>query len=197
MDWLYKRINDEQYKAKIAEIKDAHAFVEQVNTVGFLSDQQLEKILQLCNISYKNAEGDAVPLLEAGDIVALSVRKGTITDAEREIMQQHVAITGRLLDKIPFWKYYGNVPQWARCHHEFLDGTGYPLGLSGEEIPIEACIITIMDIFDALIAKDRPYKKAIPIDRALGILSEMADEGKLHKELVQLFIQSNVWEGVV
>ena len=111
-------------------------------------------------------------------------------------MKQHVTITGRIIENIPFWKYYGNVPNWARSHHEFLDGTGYPEGLSGNDIPIEACIITIMDIFDALIDSDRPYKKGFSVEKALSILEEMADEGKLHKELVQLFTESQLWEDV-
>jgi len=194
IDWLHKRITQAQHTDEINMAIEAQDFVEHVNTIGFLSDAQLEKVLQLRDMTYKNTAGDTAPLFDPDDIEALSIRKGTITDTEREIMQQHVSVTGRLLDKIPFWKYYGNIPQWARNHHEFLDGTGYPQGLYADDIPIESCIITIMDIFDALIASDRPYKKSVPIDKSLDILTTLADEGKLHKELVQLFIESKVWE---
>jgi len=194
IDWLHKRINDEQYDAEKGALSEAQAFVEHINTAGFLSDEQLENILKLRGLTYKNADGTVTALLDEDNIDALSIRKGTLTAFEREIMQQHVTITGRLLDKIPFWKYYGDIPFWARSHHEFLDGTGYPQGLSGDEIPIEACIITIVDIFEALTDNDRPYKKGMPIDKALKILVEMADAGKLHKELVRLFVESKLWE---
>ncbi|MCL2874172.1 MAG: HD domain-containing protein [Defluviitaleaceae bacterium] len=197
IDWLHKRINNEQYAVEKEMTADYQLLVEHINTIGFLTDEHMENVLKLRSLTYKNTEGAVVPLLDEGDIDALSIKKGTLTASEREIMQQHVVITGRLLDKIPFWKYYGDVPQWARSHHEFLDGTGYPQKLSGAEVPIESCIITIMDIFDALIDDDRPYKKGIPIDKSLKILEKMADEGKLHKELVQLFTESKLWEDIV
>ena len=108
-------------------------------------------------------------------------------------MEEHVSVTGRLLDGVAFTKYFEKVPLFARSHHEFLNGSGYPKGLKGGEIPIEVCIITIADIFDALIATDRPYKKGIPIHIALDILRSMAEEGKLHKELVAMFAKSEVW----
>jgi len=197
IDWLHKRINNKQYATEKEAVVDAQFLVEYINTVSFLNDEHLENVLKLQSLTYKNTDGAVVPLLDASDMEALSIKKGTLTDSEREVMQQHVTITGRLLDKIPSWKYYGNVPQWARSHHEFLDGTGYPQKLSGDEVPIESCIIAIMDIFDALIANDRPYKRGIPIDKSLKILSEMADDGKLHKELVQLFTESKLWEDMV
>jgi len=194
IDWLHKRISDLEYATESEAISEAIVFVEHVNTMGYLTDEQLDVVMDLSGIKYRNSKGAVVPLLEADDIEALSIKRGTLTASEREIMQQHVIITRKMLDNIPFWKYYGNVPQWASSHHEFLDGSGYPKGISGKDIPIEACIITIMDIFDALIDNDRPYKKGIPIDKALGILTKMSDEGKLHKRLVQLFTESKVWE---
>ena len=197
IDWLRKRLSDEQYAAETKTVAEALDFIERINKVGFLQDEQLEILLTLRDITYINAEESVVAILDAGDMDALSIRNGTLTAAEREIMQQHVTITGRLLDKIPFWKYYGNASYWARTHHEFLDGTGYPRGLMGDDIPIESCIITIMDIFDALTDKDRPYKKPMPLSKALEILAEMVEEGKLHKELVRLFTESKIWEGSI
>lgn len=196
IDWLHKRIADDAYAAEKERISDALAFVEYVNTTGFLDNEVLANVATLQDLRYKDIDGNDMPLLDEVDLKSLSIRVGTLTAEEREIMQEHVVITGRLLDKIPFLKYYDRIPAWARCHHEFLDGTGYPLGLSGDEIPVESCIITIMDIFDALIAKDRPYKKAMPVDKAIGILEKMAEDGKLHKELVQLFVESQLWEGI-
>lgn len=88
------------------------------------------------------------------------------------------------------------MPQWASSHHELLDGSGYPDRLSGEAIPYEVRIIMILDIFDALVANDRPYKQGMPVERALSILQSMAErEGKLDLELTRLFCQSRCWEG--
>jgi hypothetical protein len=194
IDWLHKKISENEYYAERDFISDSLTFIEHVNTMGFLTDDQLDVVKEICGIKYRNFEGAVVELLEPGDVEALCIKKGTLTSYEREIMQQHVIITGKMLDNIPFRKYYDNVPLWASCHHEFLDGSGYPKGLSGDDIPIESCIITIMDIFDALIDNDRPYKKGKKKKKALGILKKMSEDGKLHKRLVQLFIDSKVWE---
>ena len=82
-----------------------------------------------------------------------------------------------------------------RNHHEFLDGSGYPRNLKGDDIHLETCIITMVDIFEALTAHDRPYKRGVPVEKALSILWEMAEGGKLHKDLVKIFTESKVWEG--
>ena len=196
LDMMHKRISLEDYERDIVKVVETQAFVEYVNSLGFLQDEQYQEVLALENLTYINPAGQDVPLLDSDDMEALSIRKGTLTGYERDIMQQHVTITARLLSEIPFWKYYGDVPAWARHHHEFLDGSGYPEGIIGDRIPIEARIIAIMDIFDALIAQDRPYKKGMPIDKSLGILAEMASENKLDKELVDIFIESKLWEGI-
>lgn len=196
IDLLDKRIDDAYYESEIKIVNEAEALVEEVNASDFLRDDQIERIGALNRMTFVNNSGLIINLLDSKDFDALSVRKGTLTHEERKVMQDHVSITGRLLDKIPFWKYYTNVPDWARFHHEFLDGSGYPDRLTGEDIPIEACIITIMDIFDALISRDRPYKEEVAIDMSLKILMGMAEEGKLHKELVRLFEESKIWEDI-
>ena len=125
----------------------------------------------------------------------LSIRKGTLSGDEREIMEGHVSVTGKLLSKIHVSTDLSHVSQWASSHHEFLDGSGYPNHLHGDAIPREVRIITILDIFDALVANDRPYKKGMPVERALSILRNMAEEeGKLDPELTRLFCQSKCWE---
>lgn len=133
-------------------------------------------------------------LLNEEELKCLCIQRGTLTDDERKIMESHVTVTQRMLDKIKFSKKLKDVPQWAIYHHEFMDGTGYPFGLKGKEIPLEARILTILDIFDALTASDRPYKKAMPPEKALVILENMAKEGKLDHLLVEIFIKSRVWE---
>ena len=125
----------------------------------------------------------------------LSIRKGTLSDAEREVMEGHVSITGKFLSQIRFSKELAHVPQWAAAHHELLNGSGYPNHLAGEAIPEEVRIVTILDVFDALVADDRPYKPGMPVERALSILQSMAErEGKLDPELTRRFCQSRCWE---
>lgn len=125
----------------------------------------------------------------------MDIRKGTLSDEERAVMQDHVVVTSKLLGEINFPGEYAHVRDWASMHHEFLDGSGYPHGLRGEQIPVEVRIVTILDIFDALTADDRPYKPGIPVEKALVILDGMANrEGKLDPELTRLFIESRCWE---
>lgn len=196
VEHLKGQMDEATYEANIKHLDDLYSFIEQVNSVNFLTDEQFEGVQALKDMQYINIDGQVDNILDPGDIEALSVRRGTLTVSERKIMEQHVNVTTRLLEKIPFRKYYANIPEWAANHHEFLDGTGYPAQLKGSQIPLESCIITIMDIFDALIDTNRPYKKGVPIDKALDILTEMADMGKLHKELVALFVESKVWVNV-
>ena len=111
------------------------------------------------------------------------------------MMQSHAVLTDKLLSQIQFSKELSHVREWASAHHEYLSGDGYPKHLSGNEIPIQVRILTILDIFDALTADDRPYKPGMPIEKALSVLKDMAEkEGKLDKELTGLFIKSHCWE---
>ena len=111
------------------------------------------------------------------------------------MMQSHAVMTDRLLSQIRFSPELSHVRKWAASHHEFLNGSGYPNHLSGEDIPAEVRILTILDIFDALTADDRPYKPGMSAERALSILQSMAEqEGKLDPALVHAFSQSRCWE---
>lgn len=109
-------------------------------------------------------------------------------------MEEHVVITNKLLSQIQFSEDLSHVREWAASHHELLNGSGYPRHLSGEQVPYEVRIITILDIFDALVADDRPYKPGMPIEKALNILTIMAEkEGKLDPQLTKLFIERKCW----
>jgi len=188
-------ITAKAFETELRALLDARALAESANVAGFLPHDALEKVRTLAAFTYRDNTGADKPIFEESDMDAITVQKGTLTDAERVTMQEHVVITGRLLDQMGFDKHYTQVPFWARSHHEFLDGTGYPLGLTEKSLCPEIFILTIADIFDALAANDRPYKKAMPPGKALGILQQMADEGKLHKELVERFAESMVWQG--
>ena len=194
VDYLRGIIADDEYVWLLSEVNKAEKLIEEINPPIFLTENLLRSVEQLDNLYYRDRNGNNVPLLDDYEKEALRIREGTLTAAERNIMREHVVITRRLLDKMTFWKYYKDVPEWAGAHHEFLDGSGYPNGLVGDEIPIGARIVSIIDIFEAIVAADRPYKKDFPASRALDVLTRMAKAGKLSLELVELFIDSKVWE---
>ena len=193
-DYLGCAIGEHEYKNKTREIGEALALIEYVNTSELLSDDKLEQVKKLKEITYLDEKGEPAPLLTPSDINALSIRRGTLTRDEYGIMQEHVAVTSRLLAEMNFSRYYKDVKRWAENHHELLDGSGYPHGLSGDDLSTEMCILTILDMYDALTAHDRPYKRAMTHEKAVDILKLMAKAGKLHEELLDLFIESKLEE---
>lgn len=186
-------------RAGMAELvqatREAEALVELVDTAGFVTDERLAALEGLSRRTYRDRDGKEQPWLAPDEYAMLSIRKGTLSEEERNIMQSHAAMTDRLLSQIRFPPELSHVREWASGHHEFLDGSGYPKHLSGREIPWEVRILTILDIFDALTADDRPYKPGMPVKRALSILGDMAEkEGKLDAGLVRAFAESRCWE---
>ncbi len=191
---LSQALSAKELEDLIRETQEAQALVDAVNSVGFVTDERLEALDRLREKTYRTEDGEAHPWLEPEEYAMLSIRKGTLSDAEREIMEEHVVITDKLLSQIQFSEDLSHVREWAASHHELLNGSGYPRRLSGEQVPYEVRIITILDIFDALVADDRPYKPGMPIEKALDILTIMAKkEGKLDPQLTELFIESKCW----
>lgn len=192
---LRGELTAEEHAGLLRDIEDARALIDEADTAGFQTDGRLEALEALARREYTDARGAARPWLTPEELSMLSIRRGTLSPRERKIMEHHVELTDSLLSKISFPEDLRHVRDWASRHHEYLNGTGYPRGLRGEEIPPEVRIITILDVFDALSAPDRPYKKGMPVERALGILSDMArKEGKLDVALTDAFIESRCWE---
>ncbi|HET7420991.1 MAG TPA: HD domain-containing phosphohydrolase [Candidatus Dormibacteraeota bacterium] len=152
-------------------------------TLEFLSDQ-----------TYVDLNGNAHPMLEPQEFRFLSIRKGTLDPQERLEMEAHVTHSFHFLTKIPWTPMMKSIPEIAYGHHEKLDGSGYPRGLTAEQIPIQARMMTISDIYDALTAQDRPYKRAVPPSTALDILHEEAAQGKLDKDLLDVFVTAKIYE---
>ena len=168
--------------------------IEAANTAGFLDDERIAQLCEYGKLLCRDASGKEIRLLTDEELEAVTVRKGTLTDDERRSMESHVTYTARMLSQMNFRGIYEDVPFWAGAHHELLNGAGYPKGLSGEDIPNEVRLLTILDIYDALTAEDRPYKPAIAPGKAFMILHDMASEGGLDGHLLGLFEESGAWK---
>ena len=189
-----KRRTLEGAKAHIKELEDAIAFIRDVNNRGFIDADTRQRIQDIATIECETYDGGTVYLLDNYDIEALTVEKGNLTSNERRIVMSHVTETYNMLKEMDFEGEFADVPDWAGRHHEYLDGTGYPNGISGDQITWESRLITIIDIYDALTAEDRPYKPAMSPEKAFSILSSMRDEGKLDGEILEDFYNSNAWK---
>jgi len=132
-------------------------------------------------------------LYNLGEIYNLSVKRGTLTPEEFFKIQEHIIITTLILEKLPFPDYLKNVPSYAETHHEKLDGSGYPRGLKGDEIPIGGRIIAIADIFEALTSSDRPYKTPKKLSEAIEIMADMVKKNKLDKHIFAVFLKSGLY----
>ena len=178
-----------EYKAFSDRFNKGMELIRICNTAGFLNAEKLESIKELKTLFIIDRENnEKVELITDDELHEMLVAKGTLTSEERKIIEMHVVYTDKILSKISFQDDYKLVRSFASAHHEYLDGSGYPNGLTAKDLPLEVRIMTISDIYDSLTADDRPYKKAVPVPKALSILSSMADEGKLDKALVEQFI---------
>jgi HD-GYP domain-containing protein (c-di-GMP phosphodiesterase class II) len=180
-----------------AELASALAFVTKANEPTVLEQGGFERLLEIGQLRYVAPSGDACPFLEPAEIAALQVRRGSLTDVERIEIESHVVHTFNFLNKIPWGRSLRKIPRIAGAHHEYLNGNGYPRGLGTPEIPIESRMMTIADIFDALTASDRPYKRAVPIDRALSIVDSEVKAGKLDAALFDVFVKGEVYKAAL
>ena len=185
-----KAANDE----KIATLNRAWEAIDSANTAPFLDDDRIEELTGYAKLKCLTADGSEVDLLTPAELEAVTVRKGTLTNSERHQVEEHVSYTARMLSQMNFKGIYENVPFWAGSHHEFINGTGYPNRLSDDELPFESRLLTIIDIYDALTAEDRPYKPPMPPEKAFSILESMRDEGKLDGDILAMFRESRAWE---
>ncbi|MGH8806368.1 MAG: HD domain-containing phosphohydrolase [Noviherbaspirillum sp.] len=143
--------------------------------------------------AYPDEEGAGLHLLQESEFAALGVAKGCLTPDERRQIEAHVADSYSFLILIPWTRDLAGVPAIAHGHHEKLDGSGYPMGLRGGQISVQTRILTICDIYDALTASDRPYKKALPVEQALDLIAEECRAGHLDPRLFNVFVESRAW----
>jgi HD-GYP domain-containing protein (c-di-GMP phosphodiesterase class II) len=163
------------------------------NEPSVMPEDKASMLEDLSRQTYYDMKGDVHPMLLPQEFRFLNIRKGTLDAQERMEMESHVTHSFHFLTKIPWTPVMKGIPEIAYGHHEKLDGTGYPRGLAGDQIPLQARMMTIADIYDALTAQDRPYKRAVPSSTALDILNAEAADGKLDKELLEVFIGKQIY----
>jgi len=183
----------EEVSRDLEQLDEDLAFLVTTNKGGeFMADDKIDRLKTIAAGSYSDGNGTPLPYLTEDEVYNLSIRKGTLTEEEREIMNNHVVMSIKILDQLPWPRKMANVPEIAGAHHEKLDGTGYPNGLKGDEISLQGRIMAVADVFEALSARDRPYKAPMPLSQAIKILGFMVKDQHLDGRIVDLFIQSGL-----
>ncbi|MCK5689987.1 phosphodiesterase, partial [Myxococcota bacterium] len=179
------------------ELNDFLDFIRACNRPTVLDSSGFERLDDVAKMTLLGPDGNPEPLLSGPELHRLSIPRGSLDASEREEIESHVSHTYRFLEQIPWTRDLRNVPNIAYAHHEKLDGTGYPRNLSAEDIPVQSRMMAIADIYDALTASDRPYKKAMPHAKALDILGMDAGHGKIDSDLLKIFIDAKIFERVM
>jgi HD-GYP domain-containing protein (c-di-GMP phosphodiesterase class II) len=185
-----------RHRDELAALDRFLKLVVESNEPTILPEGNFEELLRFANVHYDDLENQRQPYLNEDEVRYLSIRKGSLDDAERLEIQDHVRHTYNFLLRIPWTSELKDIPTIAYGHHEKLNGSGYPRKVGGIEIPPQTRMMTISDIFDALTASDRPYKPAMPIDRALDILAFEVKDGMLDQELFDVFKGAGVYQAV-
>jgi HD-GYP domain-containing protein (c-di-GMP phosphodiesterase class II) len=183
-----------EHDERLAELDRFMRLVADSNEPTVLPEGSFEDLLRHAEQTYEDLEGRRQPYLTDDEVRFLTIRKGSLDEQERLEIESHVSHTYRFLLQIPWTKELQDIPHIAYGHHEKLDGRGYPRRVRGDQIPIQTRMMTIADIFDALTAADRPYKRAVPVSRALDIIAEEVRAGMLDGELFRLFAAAKVYE---
>lgn len=188
---------EDEYAEELKTIEDDFAFVKETNTGGeFMAPEKIERIKEISKKCWNN-KGESVPWLSENEVYNLSIKKGTLTSEERTRIQDHVRLTAVMLNELPFPKKLKNVSQYASAHHETLIGTGYPLGLKGDELALQARILAFSDIFEALSASDRPYKKGKTSTEVKKIMGFMVKDQHIDSDVADLFFNDGLFDEYV
>ena len=187
-------IKKEAFAPKLAELENDFRFLCECNSPREgLDPKTIERLHSIAQKTYFE-DGEAKPYLTVEELTHLSVRRGNLTHDELCLMREHIIWTKKMLGEIPFKGRLKNVPVYASQHHERLNGTGYPDGLTAKDLPLQSRILAVADVFEALTAADRSYKKPMSLEEAFAILRKAAGKGELDKDVVELLIEDRVYE---
>jgi hypothetical protein len=185
---------EEALKVREEKLIDDLKFLETANVGGErMKDEDIKRIESIAAHTWVDSEGHINPLLTKEEVYNLSIVAGTLTKEERNIINYHIEATIKLLNQIPWPEHLKHVVEYAGGHHERMDGMGYPKGLLRDEMSIQARCMGIADIFEALTASDRPYKKGMSLSQSLSIMSRMKDEGHIDPDLFDVFMKHRVY----
>jgi len=185
---------DEELAATLAALDEDRDFIRRINVGGeFMARAHVERLERIAQHLWTNEDGERGPLLTDDEVYNLSIARGTLTQEDRQIINNHVQMTHKMLSALPWPKHLRGVPEIAASHHERLDGKGYHRGLTGEQMTMQARIVAIADIFEALTAKDRPYKPGKTLSESLEILGRMSLESHVDPHLFDVFIREKVY----
>jgi hypothetical protein len=188
---------EEEFQKQIDQLAKFHEAVIGANEPTVLPEAAAGILDEIAQHRFTNVQGEPVPFLDIDELHFLKIPKGTLDERERLEIESHVEQTYRFLTQIPWTEDLQNLAVIAYGHHEKLNGRGYPRGVSAEQIPVQTRMMTIADIFDALTASDRPYKRALSADRAISILQMEAKDGLVDQHLVDILIQAEVYKKVL
>lgn len=181
----------------LEEAERYHEAVKEANVPRVLAEEAAGILKEISKKVFTDADGQEIPYLTADELHFLSIQKGSLDEGERKQIESHVVHSYDFLINIPWTEDLSRIAEIVRGHHEKLNGTGYPDGITKEHLCLETRIMTVCDIFDALTASDRPYKKAMPVEKALQILRWEAEEGALEPDIVEFFAESGVYNKVL
>jgi HD-GYP domain-containing protein (c-di-GMP phosphodiesterase class II) len=170
-------------------------FLRHINIGGeFMKNEDVDRVKNIAKYYGREDEnGNQCDFLTENEVENLTIRAGTLTEPERKIINHHVEMTLSMLNSIPWPKTLKNIPEYAGGHHERMDGKGYPKGLTKDQMSIQARVLGIADIFEALTAKDRPYKKIKTLSESLNVLGKMCLGGHIDPDLFDLFVRNQVY----
>ena len=182
------------YEAAMRQLDDDREFLRHCN-IGSekMRDADVARVQQIAARKWRNERGEQTDFLSAEEVENLTIRAGTLTAAERQIINHHINVTIKMLEALPWPSHLKHVPEYAGGHHERMDGKGYPKGLTREQMPIQARVMGIADIFEALTAKDRPYKEGKTLTESLTILGKFKEDGHIDPDLFDVFIREKVY----
>lgn len=184
----------QEFNERIQCIEADRQFLRHCNSGSeYMLEGDQDRVRAIGRYQWRNEAGEQADFLSANEIDNLTIRSGTLTAAEREIINHHIVVTIKMLESLPWPKHLRNVPEFAGGHHERMDGKGYPRGLTREQMSVQARMMGIADIFEALTAKDRPYKDGKTLTESLFILGKFKEGGHIDPELFDLFIREKVY----
>ncbi len=191
---LRGELDDAGHAARVAQIDADRALVRECNTGGeFMDDAKIAAIQRIAAMRWTGPDGTEQPFLSAEEVENLCIRRGTLTAAERGIINHHIVMTIRMLEALPWPPHLRRVPEFAGGHHERMDGKGYPRGLTREQMSVPARVMGIADVFEALTAADRPYKHGKTLSESLTILGRMKLEHHVDPDLFEVFLRERVY----